>query len=250
MKIHYAIALALLPASASAHDVTIFPQQNGKAVSLSLYYGDPGDYQPIEKVRLVELGVFDAKGTKISFLRDARREADGKLLTTPALRLGDWPSGTYVVESRYDNGFYVHDGENRAIATTREWYPEAIDSAHYRKFSKALFHVGPSGSGFDRIVGHRLELVPRADPFTVKDGGRLPVEVRFDGKALPNVTVEIGDDTAASRGAAAATDAQGIVAVPIDRKGYYRLAVDYREKSQFPALYDYEDYTASLVFAR
>jgi hypothetical protein len=70
-------------------------------------------------VRFVELSVIDSKGVKISFLRDIERSADAKLLTTPNLRLGDWPGGTYLVESRYDNGFYIHDGENRAIATTR-----------------------------------------------------------------------------------------------------------------------------------
>jgi uncharacterized GH25 family protein len=215
-----------------------------------MYYGDPGDYQPNDKVRFVELAVFDSKGTRISFLHDIERGADNKTLVTPNLRLGDWPEGTYVVESRYDNGFYVHDGENRAVATTKEWFPDAIDSAHYQKFSKALFRIGPSGAGFDRVIGHRLELIPKADPFAGREGTALPVELRFDGAILKDHIVEIGDDTTASKGAEVRTDSKGTVMVKLDLKGFYRLAVDHRAPSKYPDLFAYDDYTASLVFAR
>lgn len=246
----WALATSLVASTAQSHDITLWPEQDGKSVKLRMYYGDPGDYQPIDEVRFVELTVLDSRDVKISFIHDIERGADNKVLTTPALRLGDWPAGTYVVESRYDNGFYVHDGENRAIATTREWYPAAIDSAHYQKFSKALFHLGPSGGGYDRIVGHRLELIPRADPFNVKDGGTLAIEVRFDGAPLKDHIVEVGDETAASKGPEVHTDGRGLVQVKLDHKGFYRLAVDHRAPSRYPDLFSFDDYTASLVFSR
>jgi uncharacterized GH25 family protein len=246
------LSLVLLGSFGSAwsHDVTLWPAQNEKAVTLTMYYGDPGDYQPIDRIKFVELAVLDSKGTKISFLRDIERGADNKTLTTSKLRLGDWPGGTYLAESRYDNGFYIHDAENRAVATTKEWFPDAIDSAHYMKFSKALFHIGSSSAGYDRIIGHRLELIPRADPFAAKDGTSVPVEVRFDGLILKDHSVEIGDDTAASKGPEVRTDDRGIIVVKLDHKGFYRLAVDHRASSKYPELFAYDDYTASLVFAR
>ncbi len=245
-----AIAVALVAGRANAHDVTLWPEQEDKSVKLKMNYGDPGDYQPIDKVRFVELLVIDSKGVKINFLRDIERGSDNKTLTTQNLRLGDWPAGTYVAESRYDNGFFIHDSENRAVATTREWFPDAIDSAHYQKFSKALFHIGGSTSGFDRIIGHRLELIPKADPFAAKEGSALPVEVRFDGVALKDHVVEIGDENAASKGAEMRTDSRGIVLVKLDHKGFYRLAVDHRAASKYPDLFSFDDYTASLVFSR
>jgi nickel transport protein len=245
-----ALVASLSGRAALPHDITLWPEQDGKAVRLKMYFGDPGDYQPIDKVRFVELAVFDSKDVRISFVHDIERGADNKVLTTPALRLGDWPTGTYVAESRYDNGFYIHDGENRAVATTRDWFPGSIDSAHYQKFSKALFHIGPSSGGFDRVIGHRLELVPRADPFTAKDGSLLPVEVRFDGVVLKDHSVEVGDETAASKGPELQTDAHGIVMVKLDRKGFYRMAVDHRAASKYPELFSFDDYTASLVFSR
>lgn len=244
------LGLAALVSSAWGHDVTLWPEQDGKAVRLTMRFGDPGDYQPIDKVRFVELAVIDSKNVKISFLHDIERGADNKTLNTSNLRLGDWPAGTYVVESRYDNGFYVHDTENRAVATTREWFPDAIDSAHYMKFGKALFHIGPSSTGYDRVIGHRLELIPRADPFAAKEGSALPVEVRFDGVVLKDHIVEVGDDTAASKGPELRTDDRGIVMVKLEHKGNYRVAVDHRAPSKYPELFAYDDYTASLVFAR
>jgi uncharacterized GH25 family protein len=244
------LLLLLATAAAWGHDVTVWPDQDGKDVKLRFHYGDPGDYQPIDKVRFAELAVFDPKGVRFNFLRDIERGADSKVVGTQKLRLGDWPAGTYVVSARYDNGLYVHDTENRAIATSREWFPDAIDSAHYQKFSKALFHVGPPGAGFDRVAGHRLEFIPRGDPFAAKPGTALPVELQFDGKPLPDHLVELGDDTAASKGPELRTDGKGTVLVPLDRDGAYRLAADHRVKSRFPDLFLDDDYTASLVFVR
>jgi len=244
------LGLGVLDTTAWAHDVTLWPEQTGKSVTLGMRYGDPGDYQPIDKIRVVELAVFDSRSVRIGFLRDIERGSDNKTLSTSNLRLGDWPAGTYVAASRYDNGFYIHDVENRPVATTKEWWPDAIDSAHYLKFSKALFHIGPPSAGFDRVIGHRLELIPRGDPFAAKDGSLLPVEVRFDGVVLKNHIVEVGDDTAASKGPELRTDSRGTVMVKLDHSGFYRLAVDHRAASKYPELFAYDDYTASLLFAR
>ena len=237
--------------AASAHDITIYPVQSESKVHLEFRYGDPGGYEPIEKVRFVEVSVFDTTGVKINFTRDVVRAPDDiRKAFTPDLRLGDWPVGTYVVAGRYDNGFFIHDNENRAIATTKEWFPNPIDSAHYLKFGKALFRVGASSTGYDRVLGHRLELIPQADPFALKDGANLPVEVRFDGAPLAGAIIEIGDDRAASRGPQVRTDSHGRINVPLANKGYFRISVDHRAPSKYPDLYSFDDYTASLVFER
>ena len=254
MKHMRAIAMALLAsiaANTQAHDVTLFPIQDGEAVRLDIFYGDPGDYQPIDKIRFVELTSYDSRGTRIIFVRDIERAPENnKKLVAGKLRLGDFAEGTYVLSGRYDNGFYVHDLENRAIATTLEWKSDVIDSAHYLKFSKALFFIDKPGSGYDRVLGHRVEFVPLADPFSLKEGAQLPVRLLVDGQPKADYKVEVGDDTAASRFPGTRTDANGIFNVKLDHKGVYRLAVDYRAKSQYAQLYEWDDITASLVFQR
>jgi uncharacterized GH25 family protein len=252
MKTLFAGAILLLSVSAAqAHDVTLYPIPDKESVKLDIFYGDPGDYQLIDKVRMIELSSYDSNGVKIMFVRDVEKVAtDPKKLVTSDLRLGDFAAGTYVLSGRYDNGFYIHDGENRAFATTLEWKSDVIDSAHYMKFSKSLFVIGKPSAGYDRILGHRVEFVPKGDPFALKDGSMLPVLLLIDGKPMPDYKVEIGDDTAASKIPGAHTDAAGMFNVPLNHKGYYRLAVDFRAKSKYPELFAYDDYTASLVFAR
>jgi len=66
-------------------------------------------------------------------------------------------------------------------------------------------------------------LIPRADPFAAKEGSSLPVEVRFDGAVLKDHIVEVGDETAASKGPELRTDSRGIVIVKLDHKGFYRM---------------------------
>ena len=254
MKFRISSATLVLCLSASvalAHDIAIFPIQDNERVRLDIFYGDPGDYQPIARVKFVELTSHDGSGTRISFVRDISVVVDDSTkLVTGNLRLGHFATGTYVISGRYDNGFYVHDYENRAISTTLEWKPDVIDSAHYQKFAKSLFFVESPGSGFDRVVGHRVEFVPQANPFTLPDGAMLPVLLLVNGEPMADYRVEIGDDTVASRGPPVRTDSSGVFMVPLEHQGFYRLAVDYRTKSKYPTLFEFDDYTATLVFSR
>lgn len=243
--------IALATNVVNAHDVALYPMHGEDGVSLDIYYGDPGDYQPIERVKFVELSSYDNSGTKISFVRDVKTvDSDRRKLVTDELRLGDFAAGTYVLSARYDNGFYIHDNENRAFSTTLEWKSDVIDSGHYQKFAKALFYVDSPSAGFDRVLGHRVEFVLKANPFTLADGAMLPVLLLVDGEPMPDYKVEIGDDTAASKGPTVRTDKSGMFKVPLKHKGFYRLAVDYRAKSNYPTLFEFDDYTASLVFSR
>ncbi len=243
--------LAFATNVANAHDVALYPMHGEDGVSLDIYYGDPGEYQPIDRVKFVELSSYDNSGTKISFVRDVEAvDSDPRKLITGKLRLGDFAAGTYVLSARYDNGFYIHDDENRAVSTTLEWKSDVIDSAHYQKFAKAVFFVEKPSSGFDRVLGHRVEFVLKGDPFTLRDGAMLPVLLLVDGEPMPDYKVEVGDDTAASKGPIVRTDKSGIFKVPLKHKGFYRLAVDYRAKSKYPTLFEFDDYTASLVFSR
>ena len=180
-------------------------------------------------------------------LRDTVK-ADGVSLVTIGRDAAKQQDGTWLFASRYDNGFYVHTADGQPLATTKLDYPAAKDSAHYFKFSKALLRVGRSSSVADRVIGHRLELVPHGDPFSLKPGDRLAVEVLFDGRPLAGVPVEIGDDRVAAIGEKAKTDRTGIVLVPIRSAGWYRIAVDRRVPSHFPELFAEDDYTATLTF--
>src|ERR1019366_1931483 len=156
-------------------------------------------YEQIFTIRLLTLQAIAPDGNVISLLPTAKTVPDQLSLIASLHRAESRNEGIWTFSSTYDNGFYIHTADGRAIATTLADYPSAADSAHYFKFSKGLLHLGQPHQGYDRILGHRLELVPKADPFGVAVGGTLPVEVRFQGKPLANASVEIGDDHSAGR---------------------------------------------------
>jgi uncharacterized GH25 family protein len=230
-----------------AHEVTLFPELSADSITVAARYGDPGQYEKIYKIRLLSFGAISPGGETSSILPTVKTEPD-ELSLISSFHFKGVAEGTWTFASTYDNGFYVHASDGHAIATTLADYPAAADSAHYFKFSKALLHIGRSSSGFDRVLGHRLELIPNADPFAVVVGGSLPVTVYFEGKPLANATVEIGDEKSAGRSPEQKTDSKGVVQVPVDHRGWYRLAVTYRATSHYPALFKFDDLTASLVF--
>jgi hypothetical protein len=59
--------------------------------------------------------------------------------------------------------------------------------ARTRNSAKALLLSRQPGSGFSRRVGLMLEIVPEADPYTLKPGESLPVQVLLQGKPTPCV---------------------------------------------------------------
>jgi uncharacterized GH25 family protein len=248
LRISVLLGFATVSSCIYAHEVTLFPELSADSIQITARYGDPGQYEKIYKIRLLSFDAFAPNGEVSSLLSAVKPASDELSLTGSLPFLQGKGEGVWVLSSTYDNGFYVHASDGHAIATTLADYPLAADSAHYFKFSKALLRHGQASRGFDRILGHRLELIPKVDPFSVATGATIPIEVRFEGKPLANATVEIGDDQSAEKSPAQKTDLQGIVRISVDHRGWYRLAVTHRAPSKYPELFKFDDLTASLVF--
>jgi uncharacterized GH25 family protein len=67
------------------------------------------------------------------------------------------------------------DIAGRVINSTKMNYASAESSYHNLKFGKTLVAVGDHKGSYDRVIGHRLEIVPQADPFALKVGDNLKV---------------------------------------------------------------------------
>jgi uncharacterized GH25 family protein len=97
-------------------------------------------------------------------------------------------AGQYVVAASTKPGFYTMYRENDEIRHKigpKTGLGNVILSNYYEQYSKALFNVGASeGNAFGKPVGHRLEIVPVENPFTLKGNGgdTLTVKVLFNGQ--------------------------------------------------------------------
>lgn len=107
----------------------------------------------------------------------------------------------------------------------------------YAKYAKTFIEVGAGGArSFGIAAGHPTELMPLSDPARLRPGDTLRVRLLFQGAPVPGAHVHAGAvpsgpgvaDSAAARAAASrdvslTSDAEGVVAVAIDRPGLWNV---------------------------
>lgn len=121
----------------------------------------------------------------------------------------------------------------------------------YSKYVKSLITVGRGDEYFRQRTGLTIEIVPEADPATLRIGDRLPVQVLFRGKAAVDVAVESAwlINGKAKMEVFGRTDREGRISIPIRAAGPHRLHAIVMERCADPAAADWESFWASLTFA-
>lgn len=159
--------------------------------------------------------------------------------------------------SRKLNEFVKHEGLDSIaaqLARGSERRPE--ERRTYAKYAKTLLRVG-SGKGaaklYQKPLGHRLEIVADADPFSLRLGAKLPVRLLFDGKPLAGARVVIGSTAVAtatqSNMPGVRTDAEGRSRLQLEPSGgtHYVHALH-----MIPATgrsdFEWESFWATLTF--
>lgn len=125
----------------------------------------------------------------------------------------------------------------------------------YSRCAKALLAVGgTSGTGFDRPVGLKFELVAEKNPFEIAPGSEIPFRLLFKGQPLAGALVMALPHSQPQAGALKSrTDAQGRVrfklpAGPAGREIWLIKAVHMIEAPKDAPDADWESFWASLVF--
>ena len=119
----------------------------------------------------------------------------------------------------------------------------------YSRCAKSLLRVGlrdeiPS-SGYDRVLGLELELVPEKNPYALKPGEALPVRLLYHGKPLDGALV-VG---IASPGAKVSTrTAGGRASLVLDRPGLWLIKVVHMVPAPEGSGAEWESLWASLTF--
>src|SRR6185295_4164154 len=91
--------------------------------------------------------------------------------------------------------------------------------------------VGDAGStGFDRVLGLRLEIIPEADPLALTPGESLPCRVFFEGRPAAGLLLQAR--SASGQPSRARTDAEGRTRLTLDAPGLW--VIDRIEMIQAP----------------
>ena len=231
--------------AAQAHDIWITIDKAGGECRAIVNYGHPDDRPPALADKIVDFLLL--QGDKRASLIDGMTETQTGGPITVASKAFDCSHALVAVH--YDNGFWVKSPSGRYINASRFSVPDATASTWSVKFAKAV--TGPEAP-WQSVMGHKLEIVPLADPAAKQPGDSLPVKVLFQGEPLANIAVERTDGVTPIKEKDIprfTTGKDGVALVPITSRGLQLLAVDYKvSPSKTPELADSDFYNATLSF--
>lgn len=239
----FAIALAVAAASAIAlgHDIWIQPSASRVEpdawVRLDLRLGNHGsghkDFRLASKVaaNAKNLVLFGPDGTKTDLTGTLTDQGYGEKEGFWSARYVPQAQGLYTVVSTFDQ--VMTYGPVRDV-----------------KSAKTFFAVGSPGTGFDRVFGHAIEIVPVDNPI-VAAGGTLAVKVLYKGKPLAGTKVTCvpmgatpkeGDDPEFE----SKTDEAGIAKASLSRGDIYLICARQVDPQAKGEGYEAINYSATL----
>lgn len=213
---------------AASHDVWLEP---GTGAEHRLVFGHPGDLEPYEPARVTSVSVVDVNGGKS---RPETRVDDGHLVVKT-------PAGASVIAVVFDNGIWTEGPDEQLVNEPKHAVPGYNKSSHTKNFSKALLAWGDAAR---KPIGMDLEVVPLDDPFGLKPGQELIVQVFHGGKPLAGAEVEM-------LGAMDLffTDEQGKVRLPVSDESFQYVLVMHRVPLKDNPDTDELELQANLTFA-
>ncbi len=120
----------------------------------------------------------------------------------------------------------------------------------FSRCAKSLVEVGGDpGTGYDRVLGLRLELIPEKNPYALGAGQELPVRLLYGGAPLANAQVSAISKDQPARQVAVRTDSQGRARLRLDRSGVWLVKAVHMIAAPAASGADWESVWASLTFA-
>jgi hypothetical protein len=254
-----AFGAAVFPAS--PHDLYLMPEEfvvrPGTQLRVVFQNGDefPEGSTPVKPERLRDTRLVSRTGT-------ARFEniVAEETRTTATVRIPS--AGTAILTARTIPNFIELDAErfrsyleHEHLTATLKWREIHSETnkpgrERYSKYAKSLIQAGTPDSNYRERAGLTIEIVPEADPHSLRPGATLPVQLVFRGAPAVDVAVESAwlENGTARIEMIGRTDGHGRVHVPIEASGPHRLHAIVMERCAEPSAADWESFWASLTF--
>jgi len=159
-----------------------------------------------------------------------------------------------------DDGTVILSGHRKGMIwtqTTSGWKQApkneckgVIGSGKYEKFCKTLVTSDKSDKGYNRVVGHALEIIPVTDPAQASPGDEITVKILYKGKPLATEIFATYDGFSDDPGTYAyytKSNADGLARVKMTHDGTWMIRVEKKEEAPTPE-YDKHVMRAVLVF--
>ena len=230
------LALAILPIISQpvfAH--VIWVVRGDARGEYEILYGHPEEDkpEPYDSIKFQEATACNSYGFPQPL--EVRREFEGVTLVSPG--------NVAVITAVNNNGYFiVKDNEY-----TNVFRPDALaannentEISHTYKYTKSFFQ--PTGL-ITQPFGMKMEIVPLQDPFDVGAGGSLRVQVLFEGKPVPEATVEY-------EGKEFPTSDRGIATITLTQQDVQIIEAEYRVPSTDDPATDEISHAASLAIQK
>lgn len=244
----FAVALctSAAPRAAAAHDLWLIPPESAEAgakvtlrATQGMAFPEDGSSAPkLESPKRAEVYGPDgherrlARGGAEGAARQFSFEAKQEGLHIAAI---DTAPRQIRLDGPAFDAYLVSDGMPHVYRARHE-AGELGRPAHerYQKLVKALVLVGDGPStGWDRRLGQALEIVPLEDPFAVRAGGTLAVQVFLRGKPLAGARLgwDRPEDGPEPTGTTRA-DSAGRALIPIVAPGLLTIRLTHMERDR------------------
>ncbi len=157
--------------------------------------------------------------------------------------------GVYVVATRQARGYWTRTTEGGQRLPKPE-VANAVRCSYSDNGSKTLVRVGDanSTSAVTMPLGHRLEIVPVANPLTRRSGELLEVQVLFEGQPHAGPLMAFHSESGEDPYLMTETNASGLATVVLEGEAPWLLLahgeIDYPDTT----VCDVESFYASLTF--
>jgi uncharacterized GH25 family protein len=252
------VAVAVGVAPLSAHDLWIeasaFRPDPGRVVGLHLRVGQDflGDPIPRDPTLIEQFVAITPDRTTPIVGQDGADPAGLLRQVTPALVVVAYRSRSTAITLPPEKfNQYLRDEGLDDVARMRVERKQDHDPARelFARCAKALIQTGaPSSSETDRAVGMTLELIAARNPYTLRAGDSLSVQLLHEQKPLKGALVTALNRQHPGTRVAIRTDASGRAIVPLSEAGDWLIKAVHMVEAAQGSGAEWQSYWASLTF--
>lgn len=254
----FSAALFVLAVPCFAHDMWIepaaFTPKAGQIVSLRLFVGQDLLGDPIQRnpAQINQFIVEDAGGRKPVVGRVGGDPAGLVRASAPGLMVVGYRSNHSTLDLPADKfNLYLKEEGLSAIATARALRNETSSPVRelFSRCAKSLLLSGPAAqSQADRALGFTLELTAGRNPYLMREGDVLPVQLTYENKPLAGTLVVAMNRDDPSAKVAMRTGADGRVRLRLPRAGMWLVKAVHMIPAAAGSNANWESFWASLTF--
>ena len=258
------VAVVPLFYNALAHDYWLSPSRfaiaRGDTLIVNLLVGDqvdPAIERPLQKEMTKSFNLITSNGTidllpeiPDSTLPVLTRKLDIEGLALVTMERDFW--NTKMTDEQFTRSL-EHEEMHDIIELRKKIGRKEEEHKRYDRSIKALIKVGDKMGGelYKKVLGHKVELILLQNPFKLKSGDSIEVQVLDRGKPLANKLVKAlnGDGRKLLSQQKAYTNENGIASFTVDEKGYWVIRLSHLWRCLECEDVDWENHYSTYTFS-